>query len=248
MKQLLSKIAGRWGRRASLITAGALAGALVLLLCVTQPPLLRQVDLKLYDHFLVRAAGGKHPGLAAVVDVDEASMSACGQWPWPRYRLAMLVDRLLEAGAVSVVLDIMLAEPDRTSVDAVLRDLDGTLGVKARVEDLPESFRDNDRLLAETLRGKPVVLGAYLTFTDARGQSGNSAPSGTGTAEPDTIGPGGAKPLPQGLNVIERARPGAVPVRERLAGAVGMLTPVSIFANRFQNKEKVCLCKKEQIA
>jgi adenylate cyclase len=50
-----------------------------------------------------------------IVDIDEASLAAFGQWPWPRDKLAKLVDQLGELGASAIVFDIIFAEPDRYS-------------------------------------------------------------------------------------------------------------------------------------
>ena len=50
-----------------------------------------------------------------VIDVDDASLRRIGQWPWPRTRIAELLRKLHEAGAAAVGLDLILAEPDRTS-------------------------------------------------------------------------------------------------------------------------------------
>lgn len=47
----------------------------------------------------------------AVVAIDEASLRAAGPWPWPRERLAELVDRVAASGARGVAVDILLAEP-----------------------------------------------------------------------------------------------------------------------------------------
>ena len=55
-----------------------------------------------------------------VVDIDEESLKRIGQWPWPRDRIAQAVDRLNELGAAVVTLDIIFAEPDRTSPDQIL--------------------------------------------------------------------------------------------------------------------------------
>jgi adenylate cyclase len=46
-----------------------------------------------------------------VVDIDEASLKAVGQWPWPRTVLADLVDRLAAGGAAAVGFDIVLNPP-----------------------------------------------------------------------------------------------------------------------------------------
>ncbi len=52
-----------------------------------------------------------------VVDVDEASLSKLGQWPWPRSLLATLTTRLGELGAVAIGFDMLFPEPDRLGGD-----------------------------------------------------------------------------------------------------------------------------------
>jgi adenylate cyclase len=71
-----------------------------------------------------------------VVDIDEAALAAEGQWPWPRDRLALLVERLSELGAAVIAIDMLFPEPDRWSPD-------GT----------------NDRRFAAALRAAPTVMG-----------------------------------------------------------------------------------------
>ncbi len=55
-----------------------------------------------------------------IVDIDEASLKALGQWPWPRTRLAELVTKLSDQGAAAIGFDIVFAEPDRTSPESLL--------------------------------------------------------------------------------------------------------------------------------
>ncbi len=50
-----------------------------------------------------------------IVDIDDASLARIGQWPWPRTRLAEIIDKLKADGARTVTLDLILAEPDRLS-------------------------------------------------------------------------------------------------------------------------------------
>ena len=40
-----------------------------------------------------------------IVDIDEESIRALGQWPWARTRVAELVRRLTEAGAAVIAFD-----------------------------------------------------------------------------------------------------------------------------------------------
>ena len=93
-----------------------------------------------------------------IIDIDDASLERLGQWPWPRQRLAELVDRLQAAGAAAIGFDVMFAEPDRTSPRAAaeLWRLDGAL--RQQVLALP----DHDRMLADSLRRADVVLGFSL--------------------------------------------------------------------------------------
>jgi signal transduction histidine kinase/CheY-like chemotaxis protein len=120
-----------WVLPAVLCAAGALAPpALVIRLNDGVADLLRRaVPLSRPDPRIV------------IVDVDERSLAALGQWPWRRDRLAALVDRLRERGARVVALDLVFSEPDRASV-----------------------VDDSDGVLAKALRRGHVVLGYALTF------------------------------------------------------------------------------------
>jgi adenylate cyclase len=99
-----------------------------------------------------------------VADIDEASLAAYGQWPWPRTRVAELVEKLSQLGASAIVFDILFSEPDRLSPAALMQDdtfrsiliESGSLGANTQ---LP----DSDKLFAKTIEGKPVVLGFAVT-------------------------------------------------------------------------------------
>lgn len=47
-----------------------------------------------------------------IVAIDEPSLEALGRWPWPRRTHAALVERLTDAGARVIGLDLVIAEPD----------------------------------------------------------------------------------------------------------------------------------------
>jgi diguanylate cyclase (GGDEF)-like protein/PAS domain S-box-containing protein len=49
-----------------------------------------------------------------IVAIDEPSLEEFGRWPWPRRLHARLIDKLTDARAAAVGLDIVLAEPDQT--------------------------------------------------------------------------------------------------------------------------------------
>ena len=76
-----------------------------------------------YDSYLQRTSRDA-PSDVLIVAIDEPSMLALGRWPWPRATHARLIERLADAGARAVALDILLLEPDATSPDSDARLVD----------------------------------------------------------------------------------------------------------------------------
>ncbi len=91
-----------------------------------------------------------------IVAIDEASLAAVGQWPWPRTVMARLVDRLSDAGASAIGLDAVFAEPDRTSPDRIVRSVPG---LPAEVRGALEGLDDHDAVFARSISRSRVVLG-----------------------------------------------------------------------------------------
>jgi adenylate cyclase len=54
------------------------------------------------------------------VNIDEVSLDKYGQWPLPRAEYAKIIKELYDRGAGLVVLNVLMAEPDRTGGDASL--------------------------------------------------------------------------------------------------------------------------------
>src|SRR5512135_1013443 len=140
-------------------------------ICLWPPPLAVFLEGKVYDTFLRSAP--RHPPTASVViaDIDEATLARMGQWPWPRYRVARLLDRLREGGASAVALDMVFAEPDRTSLGYLSSEIRHDLGAKISTAGLPGEALDTDRAMAAALAAGPFVLGYQFDFQAARGQA-----------------------------------------------------------------------------
>jgi adenylate cyclase len=100
-----------------------------------------------------------------IVDVDEESLAKLGQWPWPRNRLAQIVDIARENGAATVGFDMVFAEPDRLSPDFFTKDLPA--GARAAVERALDGVPGNDDTFAQAVARSNVVLGAILTDNGA---------------------------------------------------------------------------------
>ena len=107
-----------------------------------------------------------------IVDIDDASLRALGRWPWPRDRLARLVDTLFDDDhAAALGIDLVLAEPDdqaRTVHDALaslslLAPDDAAL--RAGIDHWRaalEARADHDAVLARALVGHPVTLAYHF--------------------------------------------------------------------------------------
>jgi HD-GYP domain-containing protein (c-di-GMP phosphodiesterase class II) len=104
------------------------------------------------------------------VDLDEESLARLGQWPWPRYRIARLLERIREDGASAVGLDMVFAEPDRTSLAPLSAEILRDLGTRIDLAGFPPEALDTDRTLAATLTGGPFVLGYQFDFESVRGE------------------------------------------------------------------------------
>ncbi|EJZ18271.1 CHASE2 domain-containing protein, partial [Rhizobium sp. Pop5] len=116
--------------------------------------LIRGVTFDEYQRLLPRTF---EPMPVRVIDIDEASLREFGQWPWPRDRLALLVDRLSNMGASAIAFDVLFSEPDRLSPRNVVREVAGV------DPSLAEKLPDNDEIFARSISEKPVVLGFGLS-------------------------------------------------------------------------------------
>ena len=92
-----------------------------------------------------------------IVAIDEASLRQIGQWPWPRNRLADLLDAIGKTQPAAVGLDMYMPEPDQTSPGQVAANLPHEHAALAHaLGRLPS----HEARLAQSLRQLPSVLGA----------------------------------------------------------------------------------------
>jgi adenylate cyclase len=144
----------------------------------------------LYQRAAPRVSGDDLPVL--IVDIDEHSLRQIGQWPWPRSVFAEILDRLRDAGAAVVALDVLFSEPDRTSPE-MLRALLTERGVdEEEAQRLLAAMPDPDAQLAEAIARMPVVTGFNLIAGPTA-----DVPNGTpvGKSSFAAVGTAGADPL-----------------------------------------------------
>jgi len=108
--------------------------------------------------------------------IDEKSLEAEGRWPWPRSKLAALVDLLSHDGARVIGFDIGFLEPDENSQLAFLNQFSrrvDALAIKHRqlADFIQESKKhaDNDLALANAIKNSSaaVVLGYFFHMSEA---------------------------------------------------------------------------------
>ncbi|MDR1659948.1 MAG: CHASE2 domain-containing protein, partial [Desulfovibrio sp.] len=194
--------------------SAALTGMAVILgmavLYIAQPPPVVRLDLKIYDSLLPLRAAPKPSPVPVIVDLDEVSLREYGQWPWPRYLVADLLNALDGYGVAAVGLDVMFAEPDRSSPERLRESLARDRGAALSLDGLPPNLRDFDRLLADALRRSPAVLGFYGRF--------DGTPD-----DPD---------MPPSVNCVERSSPGAIPLEHSLQSAQSAVLPLPVLRDK----------------
>ena len=119
--------------------------------------------------------GGVDPKIV-ILDIDEKSLKEReqggeGRWPWPRDRLALMIDKLFDKYQIEVLgFNVVFAERDETSGVRVLdrlanRELRGVPQFQNALTRLRPQL-DYDAIFADKLRNRKVVLG--YTFNQER--------------------------------------------------------------------------------
>ncbi len=144
---------------------GIALSTFLIVLSMLKPTLFEYFSYKLYDEWLLLSAHGRPSDQILIVDIDERSLNEHGQWPWPRYKIATIIDRLEGSGAKVISLDMMFSEQDRTSLAIVKEDLKRDLHQDIKFE-ASDIFFDNDRLLADAIGRTSAVLGYQFLFDE----------------------------------------------------------------------------------
>lgn len=196
-------------------------------------PLLDRIEAIAYDarvRFVDQPA--TDPNIV-IVDVDEKSLAAEGRWPWPRQRLAALLDRLFDHYGIRLAgFDMVFAEPDRGDGLAVL-------SLLRQDASLPESARrrlaaiagslDNDEKFARALENRAIVLGYYFNSYDSSAAQPNAGVLPTPVVLPGTVPTAGTAAISwsgYGANLATIAR------RSRAAGHINYVPDIDGISRR----------------
>jgi PAS domain S-box-containing protein len=152
-----------------IIIAGVLLAFVCAAVYLSNTSFIRSLNSKATDGILANSSQKAGSGAVVVVDIDEKSLTDFGQWPWPRYRLARLLQDTMKLGAKSIGLDMILAEPDRTSLKTLQETIRSEFGYQFDIKEMPNRLVDNDATLSEVLSGGPFVLGFQFLFQERTG-------------------------------------------------------------------------------
>jgi adenylate cyclase len=94
--------------------------ALIISIRIADPVFVESVRLRYFDTLVTQSRAVPAPDNIVTVNIDETALDKYGQWPLPRTEYAKIIKDLYDRGAGLVVLNVIMAEPDRTGGDAVL--------------------------------------------------------------------------------------------------------------------------------
>lgn len=197
--------------------AGALLGAFLVALgvavgatlSIADPTALQLIRNASFDQFQRLRPRQYRDNPVRIIDIDEESLQRLGQWPWPRDKVAELIGRLRAADPAAIALDIVFAEPDRTSPQALVE----TWPLSPQARQLLGELPNHDRQLADAIGKGKVVLGFALN----QGNRHSSVPANM--ARIVEIGASPAPYLPSYPRAI-----GALPLLSTAAAGNGALT------------------------
>jgi len=144
---------------------------IVLILFSIGIPFLDLVELKTFDlRFFSRGTQKPSPEVVMAV-IDEKSLDTEGRWPWPRSKIARLIDALSRDGAKVISFDIGFLEPDQNINLGFIKQFDQQVRVFNIKDNRLSKFieesalkADNDRTLARTIKNAKakVILGYFF--------------------------------------------------------------------------------------
>jgi adenylate cyclase len=91
---------------------------LILSIRIADPVFIESVRLRYFDTLIISKTSTENNIIT--VDIDEAALDKYGQWPLPRSEYAKIIADLYRRGAGLVVLNVIMADSDRTGGDGNL--------------------------------------------------------------------------------------------------------------------------------
>ena len=114
---------------------------------------------------LLQVAGEYKPAerKVAIVDIDEESLAALGQWPWSRYDIAIMVSNLMQLGARVVGFDVVFAEADKLSPGEYAAN---NKRLPPEVAAQLAKMDNHDAIFGQVISQSKVVMGGATIYRD----------------------------------------------------------------------------------
>ena len=142
---------------------------------ILDPAWLEAARVRTFDLYQRLAPRETSAEPVVIVDIDEKSLAAYGQWPWPRSLIARLIEKLGEAGVPVVGFDVVFPEYDRLSPGVVA---DGLESLDEATRQALRALPSNETVMAAAMRKVPTVLGqAALQTALPPGRRATATPS-----------------------------------------------------------------------
>ena len=142
--------------------------AMFSLLFASEPSVVKSLRYAVFDAYQRLFPLERINEPVVIVAIDEKSLTAYGQWPWPRVRLAELVDKIAAYQPAVIGFDILFAEPDRYSQSAFASLVPG---ISPDVIEKLKAQPSGDRVFARALRDANSVL-AIVGLQDRKPRDG----------------------------------------------------------------------------
>lgn len=140
--------------------------------------LVATLERQTVDWRLKRGADGRKNEDIVIVDINRDSLQAVGNWPWPRARVAQMLDRLEKYEVRAAAFSFPFPFPNDEGLaifDEVRKGIDGDSGLDGesrsqgrRLAELRGRF-DYDEILARAMKNRKVLLG-YVFDNSARAE------------------------------------------------------------------------------
>ena len=156
---------GPWWRRLVPTTGTMVALSLLLAafsIRIADPAWLESARVRTFDMYQRLSPRPTLLQPVVIIDLDEKSLAAYGQWPWPRSLIARLIDTLGKAGVPVVGFDVIFSEYDRLSPGAVANSYDSLDDASRKAL---RALPSNEAVMAAAMRKTPTVLGQVGLLT-----------------------------------------------------------------------------------
>lgn len=156
---------------ATLSTLRSHAGSLALLLLLiavqlSAPSFMVKIRNTSYDWFQRLQPRVYQEAPVKIIAIDDQSLEKIGQFPWPRTKIAEMIDKLQALGAKVIVLDMLFSEQDRTSPKELAKLFAQHSDLSQQLTSLP----DNDASLITAMNKANVVTGFMMKSDDYSSQ------------------------------------------------------------------------------